>query len=117
MGDHPVVRPDGLALDVPGPHQDLLGLGQAEPGAAESLPELRHLHDARVVGDEDAPRMERLGGVLHHPPRLGQVEDDAVQVRLVDALVHVLRLDTVAAQPGKASTFVTARRAKSSRTS
>src|SRR4028119_1801789 len=42
-------------------------------------------------------------GVLHHPPRLGQVEDDAIEARLVDALVDVALLDPVPAlRPGAA---------------
>ena len=37
-------------------------------------------------------------GVLHDLPRLGQVEHDAVEVGLVDALVAVAQLDAVAVE-------------------
>src|SRR5439155_19433832 len=95
VGDHPVVRSDRLTLDVPGPHQHLLGLGQAETGAGERLAELRHLHDAREVCDEDATRVQRLGGMLDDPTRLRQVQHHAVQARRTDALVHVPGIDAV----------------------
>ena len=62
----------------------------------ERLAELADLDDRRRVGDEDAARAQRPLGVLHDLPRLGQVEHDAVEVGLVDALVAVAQLDAVA---------------------
>ena len=50
------------------------------------------------VGHEDPAGHEGLGGMGHDLPRLGQVEHDAVQVGLVDALVAVPDLDPVAAE-------------------
>ena len=100
--------------------QHLDRLGHAERAVVERLAQLGDLHDGRGVGDEDPAGTQRRLGVLDHPPRLGQVEHDAVEVGLVDALVDVAHLDAVAAtasSPRKAATFARARSAKSSRSS
>ena len=85
----------------------------------ERLPQLHRLGDLRRVGEQDPARVQRPRRVLHHLPRLGQVEHDAVEVGLVDALVAVAVLDAVpvARSPRKAATFLAARAAKSSRSS
>ena len=77
------------------------------------------LADRRQVREQDAAGVQRLLGVLHHPPRLGQVEHDAVEVVDVDALVDVAHLDVerhVGAEEA-VRRWRCARRAKSSRIS
>ena len=88
--------------------QHLERLGHAERRVGERLAQLDDLQDRRDVGDEDAAGAQRSLGVLHHLPRLGQVEHDAVEVGVVDALVAVAHLDAVAATVGaeEASTLL-----------
>ena len=97
--DHAVVGPHRLALDVPAALEHLERLGHAEGRLGEQrLAQLRDLGDLRRVGEEDPARVQRPRGVLHDLPRLGQVEHDAVEVGLVDALVAVAHLDAVAVE-------------------
>ena len=77
------------------------------------------LPDGRQVREHDPARVQRLLGVLHDPPGLGQVEQDAVEVVDVDAVVDVADLD-VERQVGTEEALdvgLRARRAKSSRIS
>ena len=90
---HAVVGPHRLAVDVPGALQHLERLDHAERRARELLAQARHLDDRRQVGEQDPARVQRALGVLHDPPRLGQVEQDAVEVVDVDAVVDVAHLD------------------------
>ena len=94
---------------------------RSRPGSRQRLAHLDGLGDRRGVGDEDAAEAQRLLGVGHHVPRLGQVEHDPVEVGAVDALVAVAELDVVArsARPRRGTTArsTVARLAKSSRIS
>ena len=91
--DHAVVGADRLALDVPAALQHLERLDHPNGADASSS---RSRPTWRIVGryaSRMPPGHERLGRVLHDPPRLGQVEHDAVEVALVDAFVDVAHLD------------------------
>src|SRR5207237_8667252 len=78
-----------LALDMAAPVEALERPDHAERRGYELLAEAADLQDRRQVREEQPAGHERLGGVLHHPPRLGQVEYDAVDLALVDSFVHV----------------------------
>ena len=92
MRDHAVIGPDRLALDVPTPVQHLERLDHAERREPQLLAEPADLQDRRQVREQDPARAQRLDRVLHDPPRFRQVEDDAIEVALVDALVDVAHL-------------------------
>src|SRR5947208_3919980 len=82
--DHPVERPDRLALDVPGPVGGLERLHERPgPVVLERLGDLVGLDDRRHVAEEDPARTEHGGDRLHELPRLGQVEEHAVRWRLL----------------------------------
>ena len=66
-----------------------------KPRAAQLVAQLHGLRDLRRVGHQHAAAVHGAGGVLDHPPRLGQVEHHPVEVGLVDALVDVALLDRV----------------------
>ena len=91
--DHAVVGADRLAFDVPAALQHLERLDHAERRRGELLAQPADLEDRRQVREQDAAGHERVGRVLHDPPRLGQVEHDAVELALVDAVVDVADLD------------------------
>ena len=95
MGDHAVVGADRLALDVPSAVQDFERLGHPEPVTGQDLAELRGLDDGRQVRQDDPACAECARRVRHHVPRLGEVEHDPVETRLVDPLVAVADLDVV----------------------
>ena len=61
-------------------------LDHAERRVRELLAQPADLQDRREVRDEDAAGPQRLDRVLHDAPRLGEVEHDAIEVALVDAL-------------------------------
>ena len=81
VGDHAVVGPDRLALDVPAraaaPRASRPCRTALSSSASRSWADL---DDRRRVGDEDPARAQRRLGVLHDLPRLGEVEHDAVEV-------------------------------------
>ena len=96
VADHAVVGPDRAVLDVPGPVQDLERRGQPEPAAVHGRPQLGRLVDGGQVGTQDPAGPQGHLGMGQHPPRLGQVEQDPVEPRLVDPLVDVAHLHPVA---------------------
>ena len=57
---------------------------------------LRDLHDAWGVGEENAAATQGRLGVGHDLPRLGEVEDDAIEIGLVDSCVDIADLCPVA---------------------
>ena len=91
--DHAVVGADRLALDVPAAVQHLERLDHRERRRDELLLEPADLQDRRQVREQDPAGNERLGRVLHDPPRFGEVEHDPVDLALVDAFVDVAHLD------------------------
>ena len=95
VGHHPVIRPDSVAVHMPGAVQDLDRLGKSEPMYVQSRTETCGLHDARRVGHDDPAGVECLGRVGNDLPRLREVEDDPVVVAARDALVRVPHLDVV----------------------
>ena len=117
--DHAVVGTDRLALDVPRALQHLERLDHAERRVRELLAQPADLQDRGKVREEDAARPQRFERVLHDAPRLGQVEQDPVEVVLLDALVDVAHLDVERHvwSPRNPCTLRTARCAKSSRIS
>ena len=118
--DHPVVGADRLAVDVPAALEHLERLGHAERRLGELLAQRRTTwQDRREVRQQDPAGSQRGLGVLHHLPRLGEVEHDAVEVVDLDALVDVARprWSSGTSGPRKPSTLRRARSAKSSRSS
>ena len=93
MRHHPVVGADRRAVDVPAALEDLERLGHPEHRLRERLAQRRHLEDRRQVREQDPAGPQRGLGVLHHLPRLREVEHDAVEVVDVDAVVDVAHLD------------------------
>ena len=89
----------------------------ADVGQLFSQP--RHLADRGQVREQDAAGVQRRLGVLHDAPRLGEIEEDAIEVVDLDALVDVADLDVerLTSAPRKPSTLAWARAAKSSRIS
>ena len=83
------------------------------------LAQARHLPDGREVREQDAARVQRRLRVLHDPPRLGEIEEDAVEVVGADAVVDVAHLDVErhVGRRGSPRRWLRARRAKSSRIS
>ena len=57
---------------------------------------MRHLADRREIGHEDPAWSHRRRRVLHHPPRLRQVEHDPVEPGRIDPVVGVADLDVIA---------------------
>ena len=79
MGDHPVGRPHAQPVDVPRAHQDLDGLDHREGARGPQRFDRRSdLGDRGDVEQEDPARNQRGGRVPDHAPRLGHVEDEAV---------------------------------------
>ena len=76
--------------------QNLKRLDHAEPRILEDLVKLRDLHDAWGVGEENAAATQGRLGVGHDLPRLGEVEDDAIEIGLVNSCVDVADLCPVA---------------------
>ena len=97
MGDHSMVGPYGRALDVPGSVEDLQRPA-VDPSAPERLPGLGGLDDARRVSHDDPSGPKHTLGVRDDAPRLGKVQDDAVERAAVDPLVAVSELDVVAVE-------------------
>ena len=95
MADHAMVRPHRTVLDVPRPVQHLEGAGHPEPALVEGVTELGRLVDRGEVGADHPARAQRHLGVGDHPPRLGEVEHDAVEAPLLDAVVDVTQLHPV----------------------
>src|SRR5215213_2434885 len=95
VGHHPMVRTYGGAVDVPAAVEALDGAG-VDPPALQCFPRLRRLDDARRVGQEDSASEQDALGVGDDAPRLGEVEDDAIERAVVDALVAVAQLHAVA---------------------
>src|SRR5258706_103407 len=73
--------------------EDLERLQQAEPAhLAEAVEEALHLADVGAVGEDDAARAQRQLGGRHRLPRLGDVQQDAVHLALLDLAVDVAEL-------------------------
>src|SRR6185503_876381 len=89
----------GSALDVPAAVEDLDG-ASVDPSTLERLPCLGGLDDARRVGHEDPAGLQHALSVRDDLPRLGEVEDDTIERAVVDALVAVAELDSIAIQGG-----------------
>ena len=91
--DHPVVGTHRLPVDVPRALQHLQRLGHPERRPGQLFAQTGDLPDGGQVREQDPARVQRLLGVLHDPPGLGQVEQDPVEVAAVDPLVDVADLD------------------------
>jgi len=81
---------------VPRALDHLEGFGVREAALlGETVAKLLHLDRRWEIGQQDPAREERFPCVGDRLPRLGQVEDDPVDLPLVDPLVDVADLDLV----------------------
>ena len=90
VGHHPVVGPDRQALQVPGPHEGLAGLGLGVRLAlAQALDEPGHLGRRGDVGEDDPARPQGVRAHADELPGGEHVEDDAVEFALPHGRQHV----------------------------
>ena len=117
VADHAMVGADRAVLDVPGPAEDLEGA--AIPKGCRPWPTRRVAVWLMEGGRRRGSRPAAVPfGVGQDAPRLGKVEQDAVEPVLVDARVDVADLHPVGgSSPSRAVTLSAAWAAKSSRTS
>ena len=101
--DHAVVGPHGLPVDVPAALEHLERLDHAERGVRRAPRAVASPGRSSAGTRAGSRRAERGLGVLHDPPRLGQVEEDAVEVVDLDAVVDVAHLDRRAGRRGRGS--------------
>ena len=90
MSDHPVVWPNGEAVEVPGADERLLG-ARLCPVARDphELDELGHLGGRGDVADEDPARRERCGDGGQALPGREHVEDHGVELPLAEGVGEV----------------------------
>src|SRR5262245_39284365 len=89
---HAMVGADRLAFDVPAALQHFERFDHAERRGGQLFAQAANLQDRREVRAQNAARSHCLDRVLHDPPGLGQVEEDAVEIALIDARVGIAHL-------------------------
>ena len=87
---HTMIRTNAAPLDVPGPEQGFEGLNHGKHGdAMKGFYGLHDLGDGRHVAEVDATRAQGGGGVGYHTPGFREVENEAIQFRLLNSFIHI----------------------------